>query len=975
MQLKQHSGQPPNDLQKIAATFFDLLTSEFLQNEQTLLHHIASRAQKLFGRGEAAVFLMTGPLDDQAITYKTGSNLVNGSSTGWRIKRGESIVGWVVETGRAYLIADTQTPLAKEDPGPYFVPLAGAPLDPAARSVACAPLMVQGQVIGALEIAASQPDQFSVDDLELLTLAAYFVAILVQQFRHLQATRRRAQLLDARAKVISQTVPNFDDLDHLLAEMVDSIRINFDFYYVGLYLVERTQAHLTVASGKHADRVQAMLAERRQVAVGSPTMIGWTTHHGKSRIALKVDNDRIIIRHIDPPGLEAPRDKADILEQSKFLSGTQSIIVLPLKAYEMMIGAITIQSEARDYFSEENFSNEDVGTLQALVDQLAFLIYNAKLHRNIAAHARQIEATAQVGADITSILNVEQLLAKTVELIHDKFDLYYAGLFLIEEVEDKGRTWKVAKLKAAAGDGGRKLLTKGHQLAVGSNSMVGHATHTGQARIALDVDMETIRFQHPDLPDARSEMALPLRHRGGLIGALDVQSIHKGAFTWKDIQTLQTMADQLGSAIYNAQLYQLTEEDRQHLAALRDIDQAIMNTELNLEATLRLILEKGLALIGAKKGALLLLTNDKTHLQVVMSNDPAEIGCCLPVEQSIPGLAVKHSQSIRIPEVALEPQPQTLYDFYGPCTAGVLLVPLQENGQVTGVFSISTEFSTFQQYEPLSARHQGTLETLAGHAAIAIKNATLFKQQQETAQKLLEVETLRSMAEATSQSMHWVANQTTPILYWARKIRDIISPIMAQTEIKTDVREDVLAGMEIIEENANLILEAKEGIMGAARPFEQTTLAMTDIIQNALKSVEALATGVRIEQNLRVNLPPVYGDRIALEEVFRNLFINALHAVQVVKTPRLEIRGRLMQARGFIQVNVRDNGPGIPTEKLKEIWTPFYTTKVGVGGTGVGLSYCLQAIHKMGGDIRVESVVGQGTTFIVEIPLRNPEQK
>jgi len=95
---------------------------------------------------------------------------------------------------------------------------------------------------------------------------------------------------------------------------------------------------------------------------------------------------------------------------------------------------------------------------------------------------------------------------------------------------------------------------------LGGVSMVGWCTANTQARIALDVGEEAVRFDNPLLPDTRSEMALPLTSRGRVIGALDVQSTEEAAFTDEDIAVLQAMADQLANAIENARLFQQAQE-------------------------------------------------------------------------------------------------------------------------------------------------------------------------------------------------------------------------------------------------------------------------------------------------------------------------------------------------------------------------------------------------------------------------------
>ena len=100
------------------------------------------------------------------------------------------------------------------------------------------------------------------------------------------------------------------------------------------------------------------------------------------------------------------------------------------------------------------------------------------------------------------------------------------------------------------------MLAHGHRLEVGHVGIVGNVAQTSQARIALDVGDDAVYFDNPDLPETRSEMALPLAAGGRLLGVLDVQSTEAGAFTREDIFTLQIVADQLALAIESAHLLQ-----------------------------------------------------------------------------------------------------------------------------------------------------------------------------------------------------------------------------------------------------------------------------------------------------------------------------------------------------------------------------------------------------------------------------------
>ncbi|MBN1955745.1 MAG: GAF domain-containing protein [Anaerolineae bacterium] len=172
----------------------------------------------------------------------------------------------------------------------------------------------------------------------------------------------------------------------------------------------------------------------------------------------------------------------------------------------------------------------------------------AQRTQELARRSAKLEASAQVTREATAIRDVDKLLDKTVHLISNRFGFYHAGIFLVDEVG------KYAVLRAANSAGGQQMLARGHRLKIGEVGIVGHVASTGQPRIALDVGEDAIFFDNPDLPNTRSEMALPLLVRDAIIGVLDVQSIHPEAFSGEDIAILQTMADQVSLAIENARL-------------------------------------------------------------------------------------------------------------------------------------------------------------------------------------------------------------------------------------------------------------------------------------------------------------------------------------------------------------------------------------------------------------------------------------
>ena len=137
---------------------------------------------------------------------------------------------------------------------------------------------------------------------------------------------------------------------------------------------------------------------------------------------------------------------------------------------------------------------------------------------------------------------------------------------LVRRLLDDAREYAV--LMAANSEGGKRMLARGHKLRVGQTGIVGYATGTGKPRIALNTGTDMVYFNNPDLPETHSEIALPLRVRDQIIGALDVQSTEPNAFANEDIEVLSTLADQVSIAIQNARQFEQTRKALSEAEAL-----------------------------------------------------------------------------------------------------------------------------------------------------------------------------------------------------------------------------------------------------------------------------------------------------------------------------------------------------------------------------------------------------------------------
>jgi len=215
-------------------------------------------------------------------------------------------------------------------------------------------------------------------------------------------------------------------------------------------------------------------------------------------------------------------------------------------------------------------SRDEIGQLaeafNAMIAEIRILTH--ALEGQVAERTSQLAAVNEIAATVSSTLDINEVMTRTVNLIRDRLGFYHVSIFLLD---DKG---EYAIVRESTGEVGRQLKDRGHRLEVGSQSIIGWVTANRKPRISLDVGADIVHFKNPLLPDTRSEVGLPLIAGDQLLGALDVQSTQPRAFDAENVNVLQNMANQIAVAINNARLFQETQKrladisqlNRQYLA-------------------------------------------------------------------------------------------------------------------------------------------------------------------------------------------------------------------------------------------------------------------------------------------------------------------------------------------------------------------------------------------------------------------------
>jgi GAF domain-containing protein len=181
--------------------------------------------------------------------------------------------------------------------------------------------------------------------------------------------------------------------------------------------------------------------------------------------------------------------------------------------------------------------------------------------KQMEQRAKQLQTVADVARTTASVQDIETLLPTIAKVISEQFGYYHTGIFLNDERNE------YAVLRAANSEGGKRMLNRGHSLRIGEQGIVGFVAKHGQPRIALNTGEDAVFFNNPELPNTRSEAALPLKIGEKIIGVLDVQSQQSSAFSESDVGVLSTLTNLVAVAIENSHLFSQTNKT---LSELKD---------------------------------------------------------------------------------------------------------------------------------------------------------------------------------------------------------------------------------------------------------------------------------------------------------------------------------------------------------------------------------------------------------------------
>jgi hypothetical protein len=300
-------------------------------------------------------------------------------------------------------------------------------------------------------------------------------------------------------------------------------------------------------------------------------------------------------------------------------------------------------------------------------------------------------------------------------------------------------------------------------------------------------------------------------------------------------------------------------------------------------------------------------------------------------------------------------------------TAGELAIaPLVTKDRVIGVVLADNIYSGTS----IDDQALQTLETLAHQAGLAIDNARTYQALQRAQNDLLSADRLVVIGELAARISHEIRNPLATIGGWAHNLQR-----------KADNPADVMRKAGIIVEEVNRLESLLTDVLGMAkaRPLNLEAQQVNEIVERALLLAEGDIRANHVEVVKQFSdLPLALVDRNRLLQAMLNLIRNGAQSMSDKPDGKLHLATRLCpppdsvaaahpETPSLIEIEVRDEGRGISQQALKQVFDPFFSTKL--SGSGLGLSVTRRIVQDHGGEISVESQPGEGTTFVLRLPF------